>query len=84
MILNALAGKPIPVYGDGRQIRDWLFVTDHCAAIQAIINQGQSGEVYNIAGRHQLTNMEVINAILTELQGQIKADDHRLSHITRI
>lgn len=82
VIANALAGKPIPVYGDGRQIRDWLFVKDHCRAIHAIISRGYSGQIYNIAGQHQFTNMEVIGAILVELQRQMMADDPRLEYIS--
>ena len=50
MILNALAGKPLPVYGDGRNVRDWLYVDDHCAAIRRVLERGRPGETYNIGG----------------------------------
>ena len=71
MILNALEGQPLPVYGDGMQIRDWLYVTDHCAAIHAILKRGQPGETYNIGGDNQPPNIEIvrtIGSILTELR----------------
>jgi dTDP-glucose 4,6-dehydratase len=71
MILNALEGKPLPVYGDGRQIRDWLYVEDHCEAIWQVLQNGQTGESYNVGGNNQPTNLEIIDAIcaiLDELQ----------------
>ncbi|HKZ43621.1 MAG TPA: dTDP-glucose 4,6-dehydratase [Anaerolineales bacterium] len=63
MILNGLQEKPLPVYGDGKQIRDWLFVKDHCEAIQKIISKGHSGDTYNIGGGNQPTNIEIIEMI---------------------
>ncbi|OHB66377.1 MAG: dTDP-glucose 4,6-dehydratase [Planctomycetes bacterium RBG_13_63_9] len=63
MILNAIEGKPLPVYGDGRQIRDWLYVEDHCRAIRAVLAHGIPGEVYNIGGDCEQTNLEVVRAI---------------------
>ncbi len=71
MILNALAGKPLPVYGDGQQVRDWLFVTDHCTAISAVLENGQIGETYNVGGGNQRANLDVVNtvcALLDELR----------------
>ena len=71
MIANARAGKPLPVYGDGRQIRDWLFVQDHCEAIHAILTRGEPGETYNIGGGNQPTNLTIVETIcdlLDELQ----------------
>lgn len=62
-ILNALAGKAIPVYGDGRQIRDWLYVEDHCRAIRQVLATGLVGETYNIGGRNELTNLEVVHTV---------------------
>jgi len=62
-ILNALEGKSLPVYGDGKQIRDWLYVEDHCSAIAAAIERGQPGETYTIGGGNQPTNLELIGAI---------------------
>jgi dTDP-glucose 4,6-dehydratase len=64
MITNALEGKPLPVYGDGRQVRDWLFVDDHCRALLSLIEAGRPGEIYNIGGSASLTNLEVLEHIL--------------------
>lgn len=63
MILNALEGKPLPVYGDGQNIRDWLYVEDHCTAIRRVFEAGQPGEVYNIGGNSERTNLEVVHRI---------------------
>jgi dTDP-glucose 4,6-dehydratase len=71
MILNALDGKPLPIYGDGHQIRDWLYVEDHCEAIWQVLQHGRTGESYNIGGNNQPTNLEIVDAIcaiLDELQ----------------
>jgi dTDP-glucose 4,6-dehydratase len=70
MINNALAGKPLPVYGDGQQVRDWLYVRDHCSAIEAVLERGRVGETYNVGGGNQQTNLDVVNlicALLDEL-----------------
>ena len=69
-IHNALAGKPLPIYGDGQQIRDWLFVKDHCSAIRRVLADGRLGEVYNVGGWNEKSNLEVVHtlcAILDEL-----------------
>ena len=63
MILNALEGKPLPVYGDGKNVRDWLFVEDHCAAIRAVLASGRPGETYNIGGNSERANIDVVTAI---------------------
>jgi dTDP-glucose 4,6-dehydratase len=63
MILNALSGKELPVYGDGQNVRDWLYVEDHCAAIREVSARGTPGEVYNIGGRNERTNLQVVHAI---------------------
>lgn len=63
MILNALDGKPLPVYGDGQNIRDWLYVLDHCEAIRTVIAQGQLGETYNIGGHNEKSNLEVVHTL---------------------
>lgn len=63
MILNALERKPLPVYGDGGNVRDWLFVGDHCAAIRAVLERGQVGETYNIGGNSERANIDVVTAI---------------------
>ena len=62
-ILNALKGKSLPIYGDGKQIRDWLYVNDHCSAIYQILDKGRIGETYNIGGMNEKTNLEVVKAI---------------------
>ncbi|BBH22699.1 dTDP-glucose 4,6-dehydratase [Paenibacillus baekrokdamisoli] len=67
MIHNALEGKPLPVYGDGLNVRDWLYVEDHCQAIDLVLHHGQPGEVYNVGGSNERSNLEVVTAILAEL-----------------
>lgn len=67
MIANALNGKPLPVYGKGENVRDWLYVEDHCRAIDLIIHKGTVGEVYNIGGHNERTNLEVVKTIIREL-----------------
>jgi dTDP-glucose 4,6-dehydratase len=63
MILNALEGKPLPVYGDGKNVRDWLFVEDHCAAIRAVLERGRLGETYNVGGNSERANIDVVTTI---------------------
>ncbi len=63
MILNGLAGKPLPVYGDGQQIRDWLYVEDHCEALYLVLTQGRVGETYNIGGNNQPSNLEIVQQL---------------------
>ena len=67
MILNALDGKPLPIYGDGQQIRDWLYVEDHCEAIWIVLRKGKSGQTYNIGGGSQPTNLEVVQHLCAAL-----------------
>lgn len=67
MILNALNGKPLPVYGNGQNVRDWLYVTDHCRAIWQIMQQGKRGDTYNIGGRCEMTNLDVVERICDEM-----------------
>jgi dTDP-glucose 4,6-dehydratase len=67
MIANASEDKPIPVYGDGQQVRDWLYVRDHCEAILAVLEKGRSGEVYNIGGNNELANLVLVKRVLKEL-----------------
>ncbi|KYD19083.1 dTDP-glucose 4,6-dehydratase [Saccharococcus caldoxylosilyticus] len=67
MITNALEGKELPIYGDGQNIRDWLHVKDHCAAIDLVIHKGRSGEVYNIGGHNERTNNEIVHLIVEKL-----------------
>lgn len=68
MIVNALARKPLPVYGDGQQIRDWLYVTDHCSAIRRVLEAGIPGETYNIGGWNEKPNIEIVQTICTLLE----------------
>ena len=68
MIANALAGKPLPVYGDGLNVRDWLYVLDHCSAIRTVLERGRSGETYNIGGSSERTNIEVAKTLCALLE----------------
>jgi dTDP-glucose 4,6-dehydratase len=77
VILNALEEKPIPVYGDGRQIRDWLYVRDHCRAIWMIMNQGARGSTYNVGGRCEVRNIEVVTKICDMLDKTKPLSDNR-------
>lgn len=71
LIVNSLAGKPLPVYGDGQQIRDWLYVKDHCSAIRCVLEKGKVGETYNVGGWNEKPNLEIVHtvcALLDELR----------------
>jgi len=70
MILNALAGKPLPIYGDGLNIRDWLFVEDHCRAITGVLEKGKAGETYNIGGNNEKTNLDIVHTICDILDAE--------------
>jgi dTDP-glucose 4,6-dehydratase len=75
VILNALAGKPLPIYGDGQQIRDWLYVKDHCSAIRRVLEAGKLGETYNVGGWNEKPNLDVVHAICSILDSlRPKAD----------
>jgi dTDP-glucose 4,6-dehydratase len=67
MIVNALAGKPLPVYGDGLQVRDWLYVTDHCRAVRTVLDHGRIGETYNVGGWNEKTNIDIVRLICQTL-----------------
>lgn len=86
VILNALHGDPIPIYGDGSQVRNWLYVDDFCSAISCVLENGQTGEVYNVGGPDEAPNLEVVRSIL-ELTGRdeslITYVDDRLGHDVR-
>lgn len=85
-VTNALDGEPLPVYGDGRQTRDWLHVEDHCSAIELVLREGAAGEVYNIGGGEERENLDVAHAILSALgasQGLIRHVDDRPGHDRR-
>jgi dTDP-glucose 4,6-dehydratase len=73
MILNALEGKQLPVYGDGRNVRDWLFVEDHCSAIRTVLDRGRVGETYNIGGNSERKNLDVVTAIC-DLVDELRPD----------
>ena len=80
MIVNALAGKQLPVYGDGQQVRDWLYVKDHCSAIRRVLEAGRLGEVYNIGGWNEKPNIAIVNsicALLDELRPIARGKSYR-------
>jgi dTDP-glucose 4,6-dehydratase len=86
MILNALAGKPLPVYGDGMQVRDWLYVEDHCRAILTVLDKGKLGETYNIGGHNEMANIRIIQTLcglLDELQPRSDGK-HYLEQVTYV
>jgi dTDP-glucose 4,6-dehydratase len=87
MILNALDGKPLPVYGDGKNVRDWLFVEDHCSAIRTVLEKGRPGETYNIGGNSEKANIDVVTAIcnlVDELRPALAGGAPRTSLITYV
>ena len=67
MIVNALAGKPLPVYGDGQNVRDWLYVGDHCAALRTVLANGRPGETYNVGGNAEMKNIDVVKTLCAVL-----------------
>ena len=80
MIVNALAGKPLPVYGDGQQIRDWLYVRDHCSAIRRVLQAGQAGETYNVGGWNEMPNLDIVHtvcALLDELKPRADGNPYK-------
>jgi dTDP-glucose 4,6-dehydratase len=86
MIVNALAGKPLPVYGDGLQVRDWLYVKDHCSAIRRVLQAGQLSETYNIGGWNEKPNIEIVHtvcALLDELRPKADGSSYK-THITHV
>ena len=77
MIVNALAGKPLPVYGDGMQVRDWLYVKDHCSAIRRVLDAGRVGEVYNVGGWNEMPNIEIVQKVCAVLDAMRPRADGR-------
>jgi len=75
VIHHALKGKDLPIYGDGMQIRDWLYVSDHCSAIDCVLRTGKTGEVYNIGGLNEKTNMEIVNTLCELLDKAVPRQD---------
>ena len=82
-ILNALKGKPLPIYGDGQQIRDWLYVKDHCSAIRKVLEKGKVGESYNIGGWNEKSNLEVVN-LLCDILDKLKPNKNGKSYKEQI
>ena len=83
VIHNAVSGKPLPIYGDGSNVRDWLYVTDHCLGIMAALDKGRVGETYNIGGNNEMTNLEVVKAICAILD-ELHPDSPVTPHETLI
>jgi dTDP-glucose 4,6-dehydratase len=83
VIHNALAGKPLPIYGDGRQVRDWLYVKDHCSAVRRVLEAGRLGETYNVGGWNEKTNLEVVHTLCAILDAEQPRADGR-SYATQI
>lgn len=86
MIVNALAGKPLPVYGDGMQVRDWLYVKDHCSAIRRVLEAGRSGQTYNIGGWNEKPNLEIVHRVcelLDELRPRVDGSSYK-TQITHV
>jgi dTDP-glucose 4,6-dehydratase len=83
MIVNALAGKPLPVYGDGLQVRDWLYVKDHCSAIRRVLEAGRSGQTYNIGGWNEKPNLEIVHRVC-ELLDELRPKPDSSSYKTQI
>ncbi|WP_372780548.1 dTDP-glucose 4,6-dehydratase [Priestia aryabhattai] len=86
MVTNALEGKELPIYGDGKNVRDWLHVKDHCAAIDLVIHKGEPGEIYNVGGHNERTNNEIVHLIVEKLKAPkelIKFVEDRLGHDRR-
>ncbi|GJL54472.1 MAG: dTDP-glucose 4,6-dehydratase [Nitrospirales bacterium] len=77
MLLNALEGKPLPIYGDGQHVRDWLHVEDHCEGLWLVLTQGQPGAKYNLGGQNERTNIELVNALLEILQEVVPASHNQ-------
>ena len=75
MIRNAMQHKPLPVYGDGMQVRDWLYVDDHCRAIDLVASRGRAGEIYNVGGHNERTNLEIVRTILRQLHDRLGDDE---------
>jgi dTDP-glucose 4,6-dehydratase len=83
VIRACLLGKPIPVYGDGSHMRDWLYVADHCAAIDVVLRHGRVGDVYNIGGRSNWKNLDIVHEICHVLAALIGAPEEQFSHLIR-
>ncbi|MBR0172485.1 MAG: dTDP-glucose 4,6-dehydratase [Lachnospiraceae bacterium] len=82
MINNALAGKKLPVYGDGKNVRDWLYVEDHAKAIDMVLEKGKLFETYNVGGHNEKQNIEIVKTIIAVLRDELPDDDPRKAHVT--
>ena len=82
MINNALSGKKLPVYGDGKNVRDWLYVEDHARAIDLVMEQGQTGEIYNVGGHNEKQNIEIVHLIIETLRELLPEGDARKAQLT--
>lgn len=82
MVNNALQGKPLPVYGTGVNVRDWLYVEDHCAAIELVAREGAPGEVYNIGGHNEMANIDIVRLIIRTLRDMLEAGDPRRERVS--
>jgi len=87
LIVNALAGKPLPVYGDGLQVRDWLYVKDHCSALRCILQAGSPGQTYNIGGNNEKTNLEIVHTVCALLdllrpRADARPYSNQITHVT--
>ncbi len=83
MINNVLNGKDLPVYGDGKNVRDWLFVEDHAKAIDVVINDGRLGEVYNVGGHNEKQNIEIVNIVIDVINESLADSDPRKAKVTK-
>jgi dTDP-glucose 4,6-dehydratase len=83
MIVNALAGKPLPIYGDGMQVRDWLYVKDHCSAIRRVLQAGEPGQTYNVGGWNEKPNIDIVNTVCALLD-ELRPRADGLSYRTQI
>ena len=83
IILNAMSLKKLPIYGDGKQIRDWLYVEDHCCAIDLVLTKAEAGQIYNIGGHNEKENIEIVKIIISELQKNYdeKIDENLIKHV---
>lgn len=79
IIVNALNGKPLPIYGDGRNVRDWIYVEDHCDAVRAVLERGRIGETYNVGGRCEKTNLEIVKSVCNLLD-ELRQDSPHAPH----
>jgi dTDP-glucose 4,6-dehydratase len=83
MINNALAGKSLPVYGSGKNVRDWLYVVDHAKAIDLVAEQGKVGEIYNVGGHNEKKNIEIVTTIIDTLLEILPLEDDRRNNVSR-